>query len=269
VSEAGFRIVAAYRDALQVETAVELLRSAGIEARVPDAYGANPLPSLALGWVRILVREADAGPARDLLRALMFDLQARTRAVRRSRLALCEACGSEAVVPAPWAVWPGRLSLWGFRLPLPRYGPSRRCLVCGHLGPRVRGGPRPEPPLHPAFERAIAVYEAGLRGRLVRALKRVAAHKMREAVRTALAEEAARRRKSVAERYEAVRKDAVTAVAAGLDAEADRDLLAAQADLAWDEILALERRSDALTGPARRILTRLAAEARRRANLSE
>lgn len=271
MSEAGFRTVAAYRDALQAETAAELLRSAGIEARVPDAYttGVNPLLSFALGWVRVLVREGDVVSARELLRALMIDLQATGRSRRRSRLALCAACGSEANVPAPWATRHVPVTVGRFRLSLPWYGSRRRCLVCGHLGVPVRGGQRPEAPLHPAFERAIAQYEAGLMRRLKAAIKRVAAHKMREAVRVALAAEAAQRRKAVDVRYEEVREDAVAAAAAGLDDPAERELLMAQAELSWNEIVDLLRRPGALTDDARGVLLRLAAEAGRRADLSE
>lgn len=272
----GFAVVAAYRDAIQAETAAALLQAAGMEARVLDGYTASvqPLYSYALGGVKVLVREGDLGEARALLRALLihleFGLPPAGRAGPTRFGPRCRRCGSPATVPAPEAARLGWIALWVFALPLPLFGPRRRCLGCGHVGRPARPGrDGPEEPLSPAFERAIAEYEAGLRRRLVAGIRRVAVHKAREAARAAAAAAAARRRRVLAMRYEAVREAAVAAVAADLDGEADRLLLAAQADLGWDEIAALERRPDALTGPARRVLLRLAAEARRRADLAE
>lgn len=272
----GFSVVARYRDALQAETAAALLRSAGMEVVVLDAHTAsvNPLYSFAIGWVKVVVREADLAEARALLRALLIHLEFGLPVGRRTGPTplgpRCPACGGLATVPEPGAARLGWVALWVFSVPLPLFGPRRRCRSCGHvwrLGPAERRGP--EAPLPPAFEQAIAAYEAGLKRRLVAAIKRVAAHKIREAERVAAQAEAARRRKALEVRYETVRKAAVAAVATGLASEAERALLAAQAELSWTEVVDLERRPGALTGPARAVLARLAAEARRRADLSE
>jgi hypothetical protein len=277
VSGKDFSVVAKYRDVILAETAQELLETAGIEARVLTA-GMDPLYSFSVEWVTVVVRETDLIEARALLRALLtrldfgppapgFGLQSDRWAGSFRNVPRCRACGSPATVPVPGAgrlVW---MALRMFRPASARFGPPRRCLACGHVGRAEREGA--EEPLPPAFERAIAAYESGLKRRLVAAIRRVAAHKVREAARAAARAEAERRRKAVAMRYEAVREAAVAAVAASLDTDADRDLLAAQADLSWDEIVALERRPDALTGPARRVLLRLATEARRRGDLSD
>jgi Putative prokaryotic signal transducing protein len=276
VSAGDFRLVAAYRDVIQAETAQELLQAAGIEARVLDRFtaGVDPLYAFAVGWVKVIVREADLIEARALLRALLFNLEYGLPSGRRAGPTRygprCRACGSPATVPAPGAARLGWLALWVFSLPLPLFGPRRRCLACGHvwrLSRSEREGP--EEPLHPAFERAIAEYEAGLRRRLVTGLKRVAGHKVWQATLAAAATQAERRRRTLAIRYEEVRKAAVAAVAAGLHSEGDRELLTAQADLAWGEVVALEQRPDALTAPARRVLLLLATEARQRADLAE
>jgi hypothetical protein len=276
VSAGDFRIVAAYRDVIQAETAAELLQAAGLEARVLDAYttGVQPLYAYALGGVKVLVREGDLASARDLLGALLIHTEFYIPSARHARPTRwgprCPACGSLATVPAPGAARVGWVALWGFGLPLPLFGPRRRCRSCGHVWRLSRAERRgPEAPLPPAFARAIAEYEGGLRHRLVAAIRRVAAQKTREAERAAAEAEAARRRKVLEVRYEGVRKAAVAAVAANLASEAERDLLAAQAELSWTEIEDLERRPGALTGPARAVLDRLAAEARRRADLSE
>jgi len=264
VSEGPFRTVATYREAIQAETAAELLRSAGIEAVVSDANTASvqPLYSFALGGVKVWVREPDLPRARTLLRDLLINLEYGLRVGARPRAAggamRCRGCGSPATVAAPGLG--GLLSL----------GIRRRCLACGHVGWRMpRWRDVPEAPLPPAFERAIAEYEAGLRGRLLGALRRALAAKHREAARATVEAAAERRRRTLDARYEAVRREVVAAVAQGLRSEAERDLLAAQEYLTWRELAALERRRDALTGPGRRVLERLTAEARRRAGLAE
>lgn len=270
----GFRMVAAYRDLIQAETAAELLRSAGIEALVLDGFttGVQPLYAYALGGVKVLVREPDVERSRALLRALLINLQYTIPSARRAGsgpgAARCRACGSLDTVSAPGAARLGWVALWGFGLPLPVFGPRRRCLSCGHVGrPAPEGRFGPEAPLPPAFARAIAEYESGLRRRLVVALKRVRAHKARAEEAAAAKTEAARRRHRLDVRYEAVREDAVAAVAARLASQAERGFLAAQAELSWSEVLDLLERTGALTGPARAVLARLAAEARRRADL--
>jgi len=261
--------VAAYREAIQAETAAELLRSAGIEAVVLDAHTASvqPLYSYAIGGVKVAVREPDLARARLLLRDLLINLEYGIRpAGRRRGVPRCRVCGSPATEPAPWP--PGLLGLL-LAVPWVFLGPRRRCRTCGHVGrPAPAWRQASDAPLPPEFERAIAAYEAGLRGRLLAALRRVAAEKDRRADLAVAKIAAGQRRKILAERYEAVREAAVAAVAAGLTSPAEREMLDAQANLGWDEVTALERRPGALTDPGHKVLALLAAEARRRADLA-
>jgi hypothetical protein len=222
----------------------------------------QPLYSVALGGVKVWVREADLPRARALLQALLINLEYGVRVgPRRGALDTamrCRACGSPDTEAAPGLG--GLLSL----------GIRRRCRTCGHVGwraPRWRNVP--ETPLSPEFARAIAEYEAGLMGRLLAALRRAAVQKEREAARIAAGDQAERRRKALDARYEAVREAAVAAVDAGLGSEADRLLLDAQADLTWREAVALARRPGALTPDGHRVLALLLAEARRRTDLPE
>jgi len=104
VSEGPFRTVATYREAIQAETAAELLRSAGIEAVVSDANTASvqPLYSFALGGVKVWVREPDLPRARTLLRDLLINLEYGLRVGARPRAAggamRCRGCGSPALL---------------------------------------------------------------------------------------------------------------------------------------------------------------------------
>ena len=126
-----------FPDLASAQLAQSLLRSAGIEAEIPDQYlaGVGWQMTSAIKGVRLTVPSEDAEAARALLQEQFTGVE--ENVTEEEAPETCPACGSDDVTPPGWKrrlkaaviVFPPLLLLYGaFSLLLP----NTICPSCGH-----------------------------------------------------------------------------------------------------------------------------------------
>lgn len=143
--------VASYSTPVEAELSREHLAENGINAVVQEGASFNPMVSVAAGGTRLLVRSADEGRARHLLRRLAKAEPQEDDEPGEVRCPRCEQTyctfGTALATASTGAAIPPLFLM--FLLPLGLTRKRWRCQRCEHVWDDPEEGPKKRTPLHP------------------------------------------------------------------------------------------------------------------------